>query len=94
MIRFPTIDTPPRERFRLAHSLFLISKMPEAAEVLQWFESELDRMDVENRFEPDPVVFRQRQGACQCLTILLREIKEASKKADNIQAEMKPAYQL
>jgi len=92
MIQFYNIDTLPRERFRLAHSLFLLGTLKETAGVVDWLRHELDRLDRENRSERDPALFRVRQGACQTIANLLHEIAEADKKASDIQAAMQPAY--
>lgn len=94
MLRMYGIEVEARERFRLAHALFLMGKMAETGAVMDWLRKEIKRLDAENRSERDEVLFRQRQGVCQAIANLLHEIDRADETASTIQKEMVPNYQL
>jgi polyhydroxyalkanoate synthase len=39
-----------------------------------WLQAELQRLDIENRYEPDEVTLRQRQGSCMALANILKYV--------------------
>ena len=84
MIRFPNA-VEPREKYYLAHALHLFNTLKEMAPIRTWLESEMQRLDQENRSEPAEDVFRQRQGALQTIENLLKQATEGGRLADDIQ---------
>uniref|UniRef100_A0A6M3KS82 Uncharacterized protein n=1 Tax=viral metagenome TaxID=1070528 RepID=A0A6M3KS82_9ZZZZ len=63
----------------MARALFLIPNQSETEPAVIWLKDEIKRLENDNRWEPDEVVFRQRQGALQVLDALLTETEKADK---------------
>ena len=82
MINYP-FNWHQRSKILLARSLFHINGDNDS-NFRKLIEHELKRLDRENRKEPDKVLFRQRQGACQVLDDLIDMLEGASEMHDTL----------
>ena len=73
-----------REKIRLARTLFHINGTNELTNFVEFLEAELIRLDQVNRKEPDKIILRQRQGACQVLANLIVLLRGASEMHDTL----------
>lgn len=86
MIRFPN-NLDQREQEQLAIAFFNVSTRIEVKAFYQFLHSELARLDKDNRHETDSDAFRVRQGACQALEALLKEIDGGSDTFDRLKSK-------
>jgi hypothetical protein len=59
----------------------------ETRDMVNWLESELNRLDIANRDEEVDAKFKQRQGACQVLEVILTMAAGSSNKIDALEAQ-------
>jgi hypothetical protein len=79
VIRFP-VYLDKREAFDLAKACKLVATYDEMESFRNWLQDELQRLDIENRYEPDEVTLRQRQGSCMALANILKYVGMADEK--------------
>lgn len=83
-----SLPTKQEDALRVLSSIIRFSHSPDNRGMLEWLEQEQARLDKANRHELDPILFRQRQGACQALEVILTEAEEADQKAEKIRAAL------
>lgn len=74
----------PEKDLPLYKAMYRFRQIPETRAMLEWFESELNRLDVANRYELDDVAFRQQQGGCLVLENILSMLAKSSEKVDKL----------
>jgi hypothetical protein len=78
LIAFPNYEDMGR-KYRLAKSLSFMNLYDELEPFREFLTDEITRLDTENRFEVSQEIMRQRQGACQTLSNLLKLMKGSDK---------------
>ena len=85
MINLPQDQT---KAMQVLLSMGRFARLPETQGMVSWLKTELMRLDTANRHEPDEIVYRQRQGACQLLEDIFNTADGADRKAELIRTNL------